>query len=68
MGVDIMPSEKEIYLSNLDTLEMLLDIVTSDDPEKRLRQKIAVYENKVSVFDAGTVTKLKETYGYTESK
>lgn len=64
MGDNLLPSEKEVYISNLDILELLLDIAASDDLQKRLQQKIAVYETKVSVFDEKTVNKLKQTYNY----
>ena len=57
-------NDKELYCSTFDVYEMLLDIITSDEPLKRLEKKVEVYENKLSLFDSSTVEKLKQTYNY----
>lgn len=61
-------NDKELYCSTFDVFEMLLDIITSEDPMKRLEKKVEVYENKLSLFDNGTVERLKQTYNYTSNK
>lgn len=57
-------NDKELYMNTFDVYELLLDIITNNDTEARLKQKIEVYENKLSAFDKSTVAKLKETYNY----